>query len=263
MSRAWRLVVAAKPATGWWNMALDETLLEAAAAGAPPTLRLYAWVGPWLSLGYAQPFDAVAARQCRDAGVSVIRRITGGRAVLHGCDLTYAVTAHESALPPGLEASYRVVSDALIAALTALGVAAERAGRGPAIAPGGAFDCFASAAHDEIAVADRKLAGSAQRRAGGAVLQHGSIRIAADPPDAARVAGVGRFATSLSELGLEPGRARAELVRGLPKTLGASLGVEIERSPLRQQERRAAGARARVLRSDPLGRRAAAASRGL
>lgn len=244
-------------------MALDETLLEAAAAGAPPTLRLYAWTGPWLSLGYAQPFEATAARECRDAGVSVVRRITGGRAVLHGRDLTYAVTAHESELPPGLEASYRVVSDALIAALAALGVEAERAARGPAIAPDGAFDCFASAAHDEIAVAGRKLAGSAQRRAGGAVLQHGSIRIAEDPPDAARVAGVGRFATSLSELGLAPGRARAELVRGVPRALGEALGAEIEQAPLHEDERRAARARARALQRDPLGRRAAAASRGL
>ncbi|RIK91057.1 MAG: lipoate--protein ligase family protein, partial [Proteobacteria bacterium] len=145
-------------------MALDEALLASASAGAPPTLRLYGWHGPWLSLGYAQPFDEAAAAACRRAGVSVVRRVTGGRAVLHGRDLTYAVAAHESALPAGLDASYRLVSDALIAALAAIGVAAERAAPAAAIAPGGAFDCFASAATDEIAVGGRKLAGSAQRR---------------------------------------------------------------------------------------------------
>src|SRR6185295_8843377 len=100
--------------------------------------------------------------------------------------------------PDGLDASYRVLSDALLAALRALGIAAERVANGPvAVAEAAAFDCFAEAANDELCVGGRKLAGSAQRRAGGALLQHGSIRLSADPPAAARIAGTGLGATSL------------------------------------------------------------------
>src|SRR5512134_1094289 len=95
----WRLVIEPKPATGWWNMALDEALLAAAARGAAPTLRLYEWDGAWLSLGHAQRFDARAVGRCREADVEVVRRVTGGRAVLHGADLTYAITASERDLP--------------------------------------------------------------------------------------------------------------------------------------------------------------------
>lgn len=239
-------------------MAVDEVLLASAGAGAPPALRLYAWRGPWLSLGYAQPFDEASARACRAAGVEVVRRVTGGRAVLHGGDLTYAVVAREASLPPGLEGSYRLLSDALLAALASVGVAAERAPAAPAAS---SFDCFAAAATDEICAEGRKLAGSAQRRAAGAVLQHGSIRLRPDPPEAARVAGLGAGATTLAELGIDPEAGLSGLRAALPRALAERLGVEIAPATLDPAERRAARARALALRRDPLARRALAASR--
>src|SRR5512147_1016873 len=160
MAERWRLLVEPVPATGWWNMAVDEMLLGAAAGGAAPVLRFYEWRGPWLSLGYAQPFSAASAAACRDAGVQVVRRVTGGRAVLHGADLTYGVAATASALPAGLDSSYRLLSDAILAALRDLGIAAERAAAATPVAPEGEFDCFALAATDEICAGGRKLAGS-------------------------------------------------------------------------------------------------------
>jgi len=88
----WRLLRDAA-AAGPWNMGVDEALLETAIAEGRPALRLYRWEGPWLSLGYGQTFDAAQREACAAAGVGVVRRVTGGRAVLHGGDLTYAVAA--------------------------------------------------------------------------------------------------------------------------------------------------------------------------
>lgn len=262
MAERWRLLIEAEPATGWWNMALDETLLAAVAAGARPTLRLYAWDGAWLSLGHAQPFDAGALAAHREAGVEVLRRVTGGRAVLHGRDLTYAIAAPEAALPGGLLESYRALSDALLVALRGLGVEAERArgGRGAPRARAD-FDCFAEAAADELCAGGRKLAGSAQRRAGGALLQHGSIRLADDPAAAARVARTGQGATSLAAFGWDPEAARGALVEALPRALAERLGVAFESAALDPEERREAQRRAETLRLDPLARRAGPASR--
>ncbi len=94
---AWRLLTD-PPATGAWNMAVDEALLDGVAAGiAPPTLRFYQWAPPCLSLGYFQPFDVVDVAGCLRLGVDVVRRPTGGRAILHDRELTYSV-----ALPRGL-----------------------------------------------------------------------------------------------------------------------------------------------------------------
>jgi len=259
--RTWRLLTEPKPATGWWNMALDEALLAAAARGATPALRLYEWDGAWLSLGHAQRFDARDVERCREAEVEVVRRVTGGRAVLHGADLTYSIAASERDLPGGLQESYRALSDALLAALRDLGVAAERA----AAAAGSAadFDCFAEAAPDELCVGGRKLAGSAQRRTGGALLQHGSIRLAEDPAPAARIAGTGRGATSLAALGLDPAGARSGLLRSLPIAFARRLGVAFRADPPAPEEIADAQRRCEALRRDPLARRAGPASRAL
>jgi lipoate-protein ligase A len=197
----WRLILDAA-GHGVWNMGVDEALLASAISGGPATLRLYGWQGPWLSLGYAQPWDAGRAQRCARAGVGIVRRVTGGRAVLHGADLTYAIAASEDALPAGLEGSYRLVCEALLCALRSLGVpAAAQESSSQATSDG--FDCFAAPAALEVCVRGRKLAGSAQRRARGAILQHGSIRLAQDPLTARQAAGlVGPGATSLAEEGV-------------------------------------------------------------
>jgi len=219
----WRLLLDGD-AHGFWNMGVDEALVATAAGGGPATVRLYGWRGPWLSLGYAQRPSPERARACRTAGAGLVRRATGGRAVLHGADVTYAVAAPESALPEGLRATYALLAGALAEALAVLGIVTERAPVGSVEGPG--FDCFAAPAGDELCVGGRKLVGSAQLRTGGAVLQHGSVRLALDPPAVRRAAGLrGSGATSLAEIGCAaaPERVRALLVEAFEGALGATL----------------------------------------
>lgn len=210
-------------ATGPWNMAVDEALLASAAEDGVASLRLYTWDGPWLSLGYGQELTPARRAACAAAGVGVVRRPSGGRAVLHGADLTYTIAAPAHALPAGLEASYALVVGALIRALAKLGIEARR-GR-PRPGSGRDFDCFANPAADGVWVGEKKLAGSAQCRRRGGVLQHGSIRLAPDSETVARGAGLWPpRATSLAELGIADAAIRLPglLVEALTATLNSS-----------------------------------------
>jgi len=250
---SWRLLGGGEPAgaPGAWNMGADEALLASAAAGGRPSLRLYAWDGPWLSLGYAQTPSEARLAACAGAGLGVVRRVTGGRAVLHGGDLTYAVAAPDAALPEGLRPSYAVIAEALHAALASLGVDARRSARAAAAHPPAAFDCFEAPAEDELVVDGRKLVGSAQRRVAGALLQHGSVRLAPDPPAAVRAAGLGGGrATSLREEGFRGGAA--ELAGALVRAFERVLGERLEPSELSASERRGAAERAAAHAADPL-----------
>jgi lipoate-protein ligase A len=180
-------------ASGAWNMALDAALLRAAERTGLHALRLYAWDPPALSFGRNEParrrYDraAIAAR-----GLAVVRRPTGGRAVWHDRELTYAVAAPEDAFGP-LRETYREIHAMLAAALASLGAAVHLAADRPAEGVG-AGACFASAAGGEVvAAAGGKVVGSAQVRGSRAFLQHGSILLAADQDV---VAGVTVGATS-------------------------------------------------------------------
>jgi lipoyl(octanoyl) transferase len=234
-------------------MGLDEALLRSARAGAA-TLRLYTWDGPWLSLGYGQSADSLRVARCHAAGVGLVRRATGGAAVLHGSDLTYAVAAPASALPPGLAGAYRLVSAALVEALRGVGVDAWRSVAQRARAPERPFDCFLEPAADEICAGplpNRKLVGSAQRRVGGALLQHGSIRLAPDPPSTVSAAGLSLgAATSLGELGCSADKE--EVGRRLARALAGLLGLPLEADETSPAERECALARMRSHSSDPL-----------
>jgi lipoate-protein ligase A len=249
MPRAWRLLLNGA-AAGPWNMGVDEALLAAVIAGGPPTLRFYTWDGPWLSLGYAQRSGPGRLAACAKAGVGVVRRATGGRAVLHGGDLTYALAAPTALLPDGLHASYRLVAGALLAALRSLGVEAERSGLEAPGPDGDAFDCFERAAPEEVCASGRKLAGSAQRRRGAGMLQHGSLRVVPDPPGAGRAAGVdGGAATSLRELGVD---ASVDAVRDrCIQAFAEALGARFQRGSLGPSECRWAALRRACPARDP------------
>lgn len=169
------------------NMAIDEAVMQLHGEGkAPPTLRFYTWDPPALSLGYFQKNREINLDACRKQGIDVVRRITGGRAVLHDKELTYSVIIREnlSILPPTLLGSYRTISQGLIAGLKKLGVAADMA------LPGAAFGqsiklpkngaCFDAPSFYEIGVGKKKLIGSAQVRKDGVLLQHGSILLEFD-----------------------------------------------------------------------------------
>jgi lipoate-protein ligase A len=165
---------------GAWNMAVDETLAGAVDGGrSQPVLRLYRWSPPCLSLGFSQPYGAADAAFCAAHGVDVVRRPTGGRAVLHHRELTYAVLAPLGRGPfsHDLQAAYTGICRALVAGLRLLGVAAELSNTpaGGHISPQRTIPCFIGPAAGEVVVGGRKLVGSAMRRVGNAILQHGSI----------------------------------------------------------------------------------------
>lgn len=172
---AWRVLVT-PPAPGPWNMAVDEAIAEAHAAGlVPPTLRLYGWAPPALSLGYFQPLADVDEQACERAGVDIVRRLTGGRAILHDQELTYSVVLREQWLPGSVTAVYRALAAALVRGLSRLGdgirLQPERRAREAAATAA----CFDRPASYEVTAKGRKLAGSAQTRKHGCILQHGSI----------------------------------------------------------------------------------------
>jgi lipoyl(octanoyl) transferase len=182
----WRLLDTG-PADGFTNMATDEAILEVyAAKGGPPTLRFYTWSPPALSLGYGQPIDTnINLAQCQTLGIDVVRRPTGGRAVLHDHEVTYSVVirADDPRVISGVLASYLTISQALIRGLSYLGIAAELLPlRRSPLPPSDHVSpvCFATPSSYEVAVQGRKIIGSAQRRAHGAIMQHGSIPISHD-----------------------------------------------------------------------------------
>jgi lipoate-protein ligase A len=234
--RVWRLIENG-PASGPWNMGVDEALLRSAIELGSATLRIYRWQGPWLSLGYGQSRipDALEAA-CRTAGVGIVRRSTGGRAVLHGGDLTYSIAAPDCFLEAGLRCAYDQIARALLAALHEAGIpGAERAAIQDRVAVGAAFDCFAEPAGDEICVAGRKLVGSAQRRSRGALLQHGSIRVRADSRQAREASGLeGLGSTSLDELGCH--MSEEDLREALNRAFAWVLDAELVPSSLEPGE---------------------------
>jgi lipoate-protein ligase A len=178
------------PATAAENMAKDEELLRAAGkAGTLPVLRFYTWSPPAVSLGRFQESEqAVNAEACRRRGFDIVRRITGGRAVLHHNELTYSVVSRSDnpLFPSNVLGTYKVIAAGLLAGLRNLGIDAEmvsRSNRHAHLVKKGSKDpaCFSSPSWYEIVVNNKKIIGSAQRRLSGAFLQHGSILIGFDP----------------------------------------------------------------------------------
>ncbi len=163
------------PADGAWNMAVDQALADSAAgAGGRPAIRLYGFRSPTLSIGRFQPAADVRLDRLAADGIPLIRRPTGGRAVLHAAEVTYAVALGRTHLRPFTKrAVYRFVGDLLSAALADLGVVCRRADApaGDAADP----DCFAVTGQYEVVGRHGKLVGSAQMVTRDGVLQHGSI----------------------------------------------------------------------------------------
>ncbi|MBI3014696.1 MAG: lipoate--protein ligase family protein [Candidatus Tectomicrobia bacterium] len=181
----WRLLLTdlQEPAL---NMAIDEALLMACEReGSAPVLRLYTWNPPALTLGRFQKVrEEIDLEACRRRGISIVRRPTGGKAILHDRDLTYSVIGPTSMVPWGgdILETYRTLSGALVTGLRLLGITAELLPlrkRAPRRSPfRGA--CALFPASYEVAVGGKKLVGSAQKRLRRSFLQHGSIPLFSD-----------------------------------------------------------------------------------
>jgi lipoyl(octanoyl) transferase len=177
------------PLGGVENMALDEALLERARSATETVFRVYTWAEPTLSFGRNQTaLGTYDPERARDRGVTVVRRLTGGRALLHHREVTYSVTA-PLATGVSLRESYARINRLLVGGLQRLSVAVDVAvPRERAVAPSAA-PCFERPAAGELVVDGRKLVGSAQWRDEGAMLQHGSILIEDDQPLVSAIAG--------------------------------------------------------------------------
>jgi lipoate-protein ligase A len=177
-------------ASGSGNMALDEAIIEAVAAGqAPPTLRFYGWRGRWLSIGMAESIADVDVAACRATATGVVRRPSGGTAVLHVDHLAWSLTLPDGhALAPGdIVRSYAQQADVTLAALRALGVAARGAtppeAKAPLPDPVLEVACFGGLAPHEIVAGapPRKLVGWGQVRRRGVVMHHATVPRRFDP----------------------------------------------------------------------------------
>lgn len=230
------------PATGAENMAIDEAISQAVAEGtAPPTLRFYAWEPPCVSLGRNQPIAGLDLARIAARGYHVVRRPTGGRAILHTEELTYSLIASpEHPLMAGLVLdSYLRVSEGLVAGLRLLGISAEPAPGAARAGPDVSAACFEVPSAYEIVAAGRKILGSAQARRARSVLQHGSLPLTGDltrvadclafedeaQREALRVSLRGHAATA-EELTGRPIRfdeAVAALIQGMVSALGIEL----------------------------------------
>jgi lipoate-protein ligase A len=242
-------------------MAVDEAILHAVAAGrAPPNLRFYAWKPPCLSLGRAQKIGDVDMNALKTTGFDLVRRPTGGKAILHIDELTYSVVAPEAEprVAGGIVESYRRLSAGLVRGLEKLGLAnivadqraKNRHPKGPV--------CFEVPSDYEITIEGKKLVGSAQMRAQGAVLQHGALPLHGDiaricpllaaHPNPTHV----RARATTVEAALDRSVTWDEVTAGLAEGFAEALNLRLEPGVLTNAER----ARAERLREEKYAARA-------
>jgi len=151
------------------NMAIDEALLSS----KEPVLRFYGWKPSGLSLGYFQNISDIDLDFCKQNNIKIVRRLTGGNAVLHDDELTYSFIIDENKMPKGIMASYKKISESLVEGLNNLGLAAKM--KDDVSEKISSPVCFAEPSWYEIIVNGKKIIGSAQKRINGRILQHGAI----------------------------------------------------------------------------------------
>jgi lipoate-protein ligase A len=179
----WLLLVDDIPHKGSLNMAIDEHLLNSSAKKPRTFLRFYQWERPTASLGCSQKAENVLDLEfCRAKGIDIVRRMTGGKMVLHHQEITYSIASSDLELfTTTLGGSYKRISQALMKGLEKMGLQPSPATRAPSFYARGNLPCFSHPAQDEIEVAGKKIIGSAQKRTGKKFLQHGSVPLRHDP----------------------------------------------------------------------------------
>lgn len=237
----WRLFET--PATdGARNMATDMALVDSVRDGGRPIVRFYRWWPPCISLGRNQPargrYDLAEAER---RGIEFVRRPTGGRAVYHHHEITYSVIVRERQLG-GPRRTYQVIHKSLLAGLRLLGAATEMVGDTALALPPSTLPCFSELDRGAIVADNRKLVGSAQCRAGGVLLQHGSLLLSGDQSptwELLKVRGAEDARTRLTALDevLSNRPTWGELVDGLASGFERLLGIQFAQSVLDAEER--------------------------
>ncbi len=249
MGNQWRLLDTGCR-DGFTNMALDEAILTAVSNGlAPPTLRFYGWSSPTLTLGYFQETrKEIDLTACQRLGVQVVRRLTGGRAVLHHREVTYSIIApmaHPDMRGSVLECYLRL-SQGLLAGYRNLGVKAKLATAPPGKT--GSAACFDTPSWYELTAQGKKIAGSAQTRRMGCILQHGSLPLSLNndlllqclhlPSDSIRERLTGtltRHAAGINQL-LDRPVSYPEMIQALAEGWQQALGWQLEPGDLTTSE---------------------------
>lgn len=256
MTAYWRLIID-DASEGAWNMAVDRAMLDAHETRAvPPTVRLYRWRRPTVSLGRFQKLADVDLAVCASEGIDVCRRPTGGRGVLHDAEVTYSIVAGvRDGLPRGVNASYRRLCGALTEAYRELGVPADLTERPRGECGSGA--CYLHATDADLSLGAAKLSGSAQVWSGSSCLQHGSFVLSRDAAREARVFRLGESgadalerATITIEHALGHRLPESELIDRLLSGVARGLDAEFDRQELSDVERAAAGQSIDALRVD-------------
>jgi lipoate-protein ligase A len=227
------------------NMGIDEAVSRAVEMGqSPPTIRFYTWTAPAVSIGAFQSFQEVNIERCKQKNIPVVRRITGGRALLHQDELTYSVICPIPSpfFPSNLQGCSRTIAEALQLGLRQIGlelqIFPQKVYRPPKPRPP---DCFSTPSLYELTVDGRKLVGSAQRRWLRVFLQHGSIPIETDrSPEKELIVGANgnpaRKAARLSDL-LDPLPSMKNLREALAFGFKKRLGVVLKKNGLTPEEK--------------------------
>lgn len=217
---SWRLLIT-EAASGAWNMAVDEAIATLAAKGeSSPTLRFYRWQPGAVSLGRHQSVSEIDLQRVRSRGYDVVRRPTGGRAILHIDELTYAIMGpqDEPRLAGAVLDTYNRISQGIVVGLHRMGVDATKAPGDKRAGPDVSPVCFEVASAYEISVGAQKLVGSAQSRRGGYVLQHGTLPLHGD---------IARLVDVLALPSDQERQALRQLTAARATTLAAVLGREV------------------------------------
>lgn len=222
-------------------MALDEAISISVRTGSsPPTLRLYGWAAPSVSIGVFQSLDDIHHDYCAAQEIAIVRRPTGGRAILHGDEVTYSFSARNTGMfSRGLYPAFYALGRAFKIAFGLLGLDAEmkkHPARGASLS--GSARCFASVSYGELTLQGQKIIGSAQKRWTDGFLQQGSIPLSLDHDLEARVfrhhsAAGGRSGLRQYLPDIAAAQIEAAIVAGVEKEFPVQL-IEEQPSPEEQ-----------------------------
>ncbi|MFW6006682.1 MAG: lipoate--protein ligase family protein [Bacillota bacterium] len=232
----------------YYNMAVDEAIMKASRKDlVPPTIRFYQWSPPGLTLGYSQTGKQVVnEKKCKQNQVDVVRRLTGGRTILHDDELTYSIIVKEDSgiLPGSIIDSYKIISEGIVKGFKILNIPVDLKpfDKNKSRDKGFSAACFDSPSWYEVLINGKKLVGSAQTRRKGIILQHGSLpfsidaeklynllKINGDRKNKIRNKMVKRFlnkataVNNVSEKNISPGELKKSLKKGWETVFKVSL----------------------------------------
>jgi lipoyl(octanoyl) transferase len=260
----WRLVIDDAPADGAWNMALDRAIQLARQAGeVPPTLRLYRWKRPTVTLGRFQDVVGIDHAACVRGGIDIVRRFTGGRGVLHDDELTYSVCAGvDDGIPRSTSESYGLLCSALAETYRILGVDAQLTLRPRGDSSSSA--CYLHSTRADLSLGLAKLSGSAQVWTADTVLQHGSFTRSRD---VAREVAVFRLERDAAEKLASRTAVLADVLEPTPSVeaigdaacdgFARMLGISLVRGRITEEEWSSAGSLMPGTAAEPVPRRSA------